>query len=170
MITKRDWTKVAVVVVLALASLSTVAAAAPPVLVDQCVEGGSLYFEQYQAAIWWAENGGDLPAALTTSCEVAQPEWSSYASSGGESWVRWEQYMAAIEGSEQVAVVAPAFKDQIDWVRFEQYQAAIEGTAQPVVPADAFLGGNTGGNGFAPYGGESWARFEQYMAASTGSE
>jgi hypothetical protein len=161
---------VAVVAVLALASLSTVAAAAPPVLVDQCVEGGSLRFEQYQAAIAWAENGGDMPAVLSTVCEVAQPEVVSYADSGGESWVRWEQYMAAIEGSEQVAVVAPAFKDQIDQLRFGQYQAAIDGTAQPLVPADILSGGTTVGNGFVPYGGESWARFEQYMAASTGSE
>ena len=160
---KRDWTQVVVVVVLALASLSSVAAAAPSLLVDQCLDGGSVQFAQYQAALLWAERGGDLPAALATNCKVSRPELASSAGWGGESWARFEQYMAAIGEAEQVAAVAPSFEARIEQVRFEQYLAAIEGTEQPAVPAGAWRGGNTVGNG--EYAGESWARFEQYLAA-----
>jgi len=102
---------VALFFVLALASLSStavVAAAsvphrdhldvyAAPLAVDTCGVSNVSRFDQYSAAITWAEQGGQLPLALTVSCVEESPDFAaSSAGYGGESWARFEQYMAAI--------------------------------------------------------------------------
>ena len=57
------------------------------------------HFEQYQAAIEWAEqDGAPVPFALSVSYgeESLNPN-GSYADFGWDGWARFEQYMAAIE-------------------------------------------------------------------------
>jgi hypothetical protein len=78
---KRNWIKVIAFVVLALASLSSVAMSAPhrdrprvyiyPEIPGVCGANGPGHFAQYSAAIAWAEEGGDLPLALSVNCVEA---------------------------------------------------------------------------------------------------
>lgn len=176
--TKRNWNKVAVVVVLALASLSSMAfSASPPALyatalaADVCLEDSVSRVDQYLAAIKWVEQGGPVPEALSVSCVDEDLGLSAtFAGYGGESWVRFEQYMAAVESAEQSFAVEPARVSGGSQARFEQYSAAIDWAEHGGPVPEALLTDygeqaldlsalNTG------FGGESWARFEQYLAA-----
>lgn len=190
----KNGLKVAFIVVLAVASLvSTVGVTAMSVphrkparttLLDVCGDSSTNRFAQYLAAIEWAEVGGPVPDALAASCSVDLDPEVSFAGYGGESWARFEQYMAAIEGDLVSEVSFTGYGDE-SGARFEQYMAAIEGRLgrPPVTRVDqvnaAIEWAETGGPvpgillvgelspeaRFEGYGGESWARFEQYMAA-----
>jgi hypothetical protein len=181
MFAKRDWSRVAVVVVLALASLSSIALSAPhhdrpdvypAPAADLCGQASLSRFDQYQAAIEWAEQGGtETPWVLSVSCvQESVDRTARDAGSGGESWARFEQYSAAIEGRDPALNAAPVPTATGSQARFEQYSAAIK-WAQEGGPAPHALSANYGEDNlpssrpFAGYGGESWARFEQYMAA-----
>jgi hypothetical protein len=132
--TKRNWTKVTLLVVLALASLPSVAMAAPPL--DLCGVSNISRFDQYKAAIEWADQGGtEVPFELSLSCvEQTLDSAARSAGYGGESWVRFEQQRAAIEAAEraQVAELFPSLDSLAEgsWARMEQYLRAT-GTLEP---------------------------------------
>jgi hypothetical protein len=158
--TKRDWTKVTLIVVLALTSLSSVALTVPhsdgltAYAADVCAESVEInvgFFDQYLAAIDWAERGETaLPVALTVNCvEAIVNLAASSADLGGESLARHEQYQAALAPSfgatwlnatrveqyldaiaepvpaELVSNLAPLIVDDDGVKRHEQYQAAL---------------------------------------------
>jgi hypothetical protein len=184
--TKRNWTQVAVVVVLALASLSSttsVAAVSAPhrarrtiLAADLCGETFVSGFDQYMAATEWVEQGGPVPLALTVNCvENNLDLTASLADLSGDSGTRWEQYAAAIEGRELELNVAsiPTVTGGPD--AFDQYSAAIEWTERggQVPQALTVSGGETSQDFTASHtdnGGDSWVRFEQYLAAIEGTE
>jgi hypothetical protein len=133
------WIKVIVFVLLALASLSSIAATRAheyrrtvyitPLGTDACVAHSVGHFEQYSAAIAWAEEGGELPFALRVGCVVARPNLSAYATYPGESADRFRQYSAAIEWAENggpLPVALSVSHGSDGWDRFEQYMDAIE--------------------------------------------
>ena len=145
--TQRDWTKVTLLVVLALTSLSSIATSAPhrdrldvhaaPLAPVGCSESNVDRFNQYLAAIEWTDNPGTAtPLALSVSC-------------GKESLIRFEQYLTALEATDQARAVAPAPIGEGTQERFEQYQAAI-GASESTF---ATIWHNI-------------ERFEQYMAAT----
>jgi len=178
--TQRNWIKGTVFVVLALASLSSVAMSAPyqerisylaePLVVAVCGEKSISSFDQYMAAIEWAERGGPVPEALTVNCVEESPNLTPFVDLGGDSGTRFEQYMAAIEGRERTLDAAPVHKVTGSEARFVQYSAAIEWAEQggpvPLALTVSYDEDNLNDiTSFAGYGGESWDRFEQYMAA-----
>jgi len=124
------------VVVLAVASLSSMAMSAPHrdrlvVLADLCGVANVSQFDQYMAAINWAEQGGPVPEALTVSCDENSSDLSaSLADLGGDSGVRWEQYMAAIEGRAQELDAAPVRTVTGGGTRLAQPQAAVRSTGK----------------------------------------
>jgi len=176
------WKQVVVIVVLALTSLSSTAVVAAlsvphrdqptvyitpyvtPLEADLCSTLNVHPSDQVRAAIEWAENGGPLPLVLSTVCSEDDLNLAaSFADRGGESGVRFEQYMAAIEGRLSAKTVS----------RSDQYLAAIkwaeEGGEAPLILSMGRAEDNLDRTvSFVDYGGESGERFEQYMAAIEG--
>jgi hypothetical protein len=109
--TKKNWPKIAVFIVLALTSLSSVAttvaikgtASAEPALnaAPVCTTENSITrFEQYLDVVEWEEQGGtgpapDLPGICQGDDLKSIAERAGY---GAQSWARVEQYMADTVG------------------------------------------------------------------------
>jgi hypothetical protein len=168
---KRNWTQVTLFVVLALSSLSSVAMAAPAAAPVCGGVDSQTSFDQVQAAIAWAENGGLAPAILSQSCDESLDSDALFAGYGGESWDRFVQYSAAIQGDDvDLALnVAPVgrqitLNDQvmaaIEWSENGGPAPSILSEASSQLELDAM---------FLETGGESWERFEQYMDAIHGT-
>jgi hypothetical protein len=164
--TKKDWTKVTLFVVLALASLSSVALTAPHgdlvslLAAPVCGVDDVGHFEQYAAAIDWAEYGGELPSALLVSCEEGNLDLvASRTDFRGESWDRFEQYGAAIDWAEyggELPLVLSASPGPKSWAPFEQYIAPLESVAH-----EQFEERFASLDSLAEV---SWAPFERYIA------
>ena len=162
--TKRNWIRVTLFVALALTSLSSTATAAAmsaphpsllavPEAADLCGETGISPWEQYVAAIEWAEQSGDMPPALSANCvKESQDRVASPSGSGVESWDPFEQYLAATESAEPeyTFTTAPFGYDSGYWEIFAQNPAAVESEERE--PGT-----------FAPFGYDSgyWERFAQ---------
>jgi hypothetical protein len=149
--TKRNWMKVNSLVVLALASLSSLAFSAPhrdslDVLPDHtlpvvCSENSQSAFDQYLAAIEATEQGW-TGSSLTLSVSCFE-----------DSKAFFDQYQAAIQGAESAPATLPDLSGEQSQVYFAQYQAAIEAAEQGWSVAPVLTGAN------------SRERFEQYQAA-----
>jgi len=158
------------VVVLALASFSSMAMSAPHrdrlvLLADLCGVANVSQFDQYMAAIKWAEQGGPVPEALTVSCVENSSDLSaSLADLGGDSGVRWEQYMAAINGTAIAAAPSTFSAAERPLPLFEQYEAAREALWEP------YLNGTDQAPSTVSAAEKPLPLFEQYQAAvnSTG--
>jgi hypothetical protein len=62
------------------------------------LEAAPTRFGQYLAAIEWAERGGPVPPSLMVSSgEDNLNRITPFVDHGGDSWARFEQYLAAIE-------------------------------------------------------------------------
>jgi hypothetical protein len=136
--TNRKWLHTIVFVALALASLSSIAMTRPhrdqgivyitPMLTEVCGAHSVGPVDQYLAAVAWAEQGGELPYALTVGCMPDRTDLpASYATYPGEGADRFRQYMAAIEWAENGGPlpVALVVSDSSEgWRRFEQYSEA----------------------------------------------
>ena len=168
---KKNWTKVTLFVVLALSSLSSVALAAPAAAPVCGGVDSQASFDQVMAAIAWSENGGEMPAILSQSCAENLDSGASFAGYGGESWDRFVQYSAAINGDDVDSALSAAPVGR-EITLNDQVQAAIEwaesGGAAPSILSEASSQLELDAT-FLETGGESWERFEQYMDAINGT-
>jgi hypothetical protein len=93
--------------------------------------GNTAAFEQYSAAIEWAEQGGRVPQALTVN--YGQDNLVSITPSAGHGWdgeESFKQYMAAVEGRELTLDTAAARTVTSGGGRSAQYPSAADSTGR----------------------------------------
>jgi hypothetical protein len=156
---------VTLVVVLALSSLSSVAMSAPHLgsrrtLADLCGEITVSEWDQYAAAIDWAETSdAPLPLALSAECEPSSARTTaSRAGLTADSGEVFAQYQAAIEATENGWPVALSLMSDDSAERFAQYQTAIEEAEKSWTVRPSLIGD------------DSAERFAQYQAAIEAAE